>query len=189
MNGYQRTFDKLQSLNPSVASSEATATRSVSAIEPLIETKWAQGSPYNNLCPKRKDLTDGTKCVTGCVATAMAQVMNYHKYPATGNGYISYETNWSKSLSANLADITFDWGNMSDTYDDNSSDAQKEAVANLMKACGYSVYMDYNAKDENGKYSGSSGATSVDIPYALINNFGYNKNITYKDAAYYSSEE
>ena len=46
-------------------------------IEPLITTQWGQGSPYNNLCPE----IDGEHCVTGCIATAMAQVMYYHKWP------------------------------------------------------------------------------------------------------------
>ena len=57
------------------------------AIAPMLRTKWNQDTPYNNLCPP-----DGTKLsMTGCVATAMAQVMNYWRYPASGTGSISYE--------------------------------------------------------------------------------------------------
>jgi hypothetical protein len=54
-------------------------TSSGAPIGPLIKTNWNQGNPYNNLCP----MIDGEHVVTGCVATSMAQVMLYHKCPAT----------------------------------------------------------------------------------------------------------
>lgn len=47
------------------------------SIATMMTTKWDQGAPYNYLCP----LLSGARTATGCVATAMAQVMKYHNWP------------------------------------------------------------------------------------------------------------
>ena len=59
------------------------------AIGPLVTTKWNQDAPFNDKCPMAGD----TRCVTGCVATAMAQVLNYYKFPA--NVQDNYSYTWS----------------------------------------------------------------------------------------------
>lgn len=133
-----------------------------SPIAPLTQSKWNQDAPYNDDCP----LDNGKRSVTGCVATAMAQVMYYHRWPEKGTGSFSYH--WSvgdSTLSVNFADITFDWDDMTDTYGKESTAAQRAAVAQLMYACGVSVHMHYT--------SGGSGAASIDIGHALSNYFGY----------------
>ena len=53
-------------------------------IGPLIETEWSQGTWYNRKCPY--DSNKGSYCVTGCVATAMAQIMKYWNFPQSGRG-------------------------------------------------------------------------------------------------------
>lgn len=148
------------------------------AIAPMIRTKWNQDTPYNNLCPP-----DGTKLsMTGCVATAMAQVMNYWKYPASGTGSISYEAKKiGTTLSMDFSTVSFDWSNMLDSYGDSYTDAQATAVATLMKACGYSVEMNYGANE--------SGAQTINIARALVENFGYNPNITYQQRDYYTGSQ
>lgn len=138
-------------------------------IAPQIKTSWDQGEPYNAQCP-----TYGTdRTWTGCVATAMAQVMNYWKYPERGQGQITYScTSLEKRLSLNFALRAFDWDNMLDEYAGGEwTDAQVDAVAYLMKACGYAVKMDYGLD--------SSGALAMNIPRALTKYFNYDGNIEY----------
>lgn len=148
------------------------------AIAPMLRTKWNQDTPYNNLCPP-----DGTKLsMTGCVATAMAQVMNYWKYPASGTGSISYEAKKiGTTLSMDFSTVSFDWSNMLDSYSESYTDAQATAVATLMKACGYSVEMNYGANE--------SGAVSSNIARALVEHFGYNPNITFQQRDYYAGSQ
>lgn len=137
-------------------------------IEPLVKTKWDQSVPYNNDCP----LINGEKSVTGCVATAMAQVINYHKYPVSGTGSNSYECNGA-TYSFDYGSTTFDWANMLDTYDDNATEPQKAAVAKLMYACGVGVNMQYGVM--------ASGAQDPYIPYALNKFFNYDKGVRLLD--------
>jgi hypothetical protein len=131
------------------------ASKSTTVVQPLIQTKWDQGSPYNDLCP--------SGYVTGCVATSMAQVMKYWNYPTNGIGMHSYMWN-GEYLNADFSNTTYDWENMTNIYGSNSTDIQKNAVATLMYHCGVSVDMNYGP---------NSGATAESVPIALINYFNY----------------
>lgn len=86
-----------------------SGSHSTVAVTPLLTTTWNQGTPYNNLCP---EYTTGKKCATGCVATAMAQVMSYHQWPTSATEPIpGYKTRrYGITLSA-LPATTFDWAN------------------------------------------------------------------------------
>lgn len=149
----------------------------VGVIEPLCKTRWDQGSPYNAQCP----VIGGSPAPTGCVATSMAQAMNYHKYPEVGTGSKTYSWNGRK-LSIDFSAQKFDWDNMINYYAGGSyTQAQGDAVAYLMKACGYSVEMNYTAA--------ASGATSNKIVRALIDNFGYDKGAYYASRDSYSYDE
>ncbi len=145
-----------------------------SAIEPMLQTAWNQAAPFNDLLP------DGV--VTGCVATAMAQVMKYHNYPERGKGTVSTQYGGS-TLSMNLDETVFDWDNMLNNYpSDNLGTAeQRNAVATLMKACGYSVKMDYSTT--------SSGASEYGVCPALLNNFGYDTSMYLHTRAWYSDSK
>lgn len=148
------------------------------AIGPLLTTSWDQGEPYNNKCPKY----GSEKTYTGCVATAMAQVMNYWQYPDVGTGSISYNAaSVDKRLSMTFSNTRFDWGNMITSYNGSYTDAQADAVATLMKACGYAVKMDYGVD--------SSGALSMAVPYALKKYFGYDPNMRHEIRALYTSSQ
>ena len=126
-------------------------------IAPLVKTKWDQGRPYN------QDLKSSAYA-TGCVATAMAQIMNYHKYPERAVGSVSYTDAYGNSYSMNLGEKAFDWANMIDDYSGSYTAEQASAVAYLMKACGYAAKMTY----------GSASGTQVESgAFALVTNFDY----------------
>ena len=147
-------------------------------IAPLVKTQLNQGSPYNNYCP----IYNGCRSVTGCVATAMAQVMKYYNYPAKGTGSHSYTTKTLKiSQSMDFSSTSFRWTSMADSYGSFSSTSQKNAVATLMHACGVSVDMDYTPNE--------SGAPSMNVASALANYFGYDKGVRYLMRDYYGMAE
>ncbi len=110
-----------------------------SIVGPLLTTTWDQSPFYNDLCP----LDGGTRTLTGCVATAMAQVMKYWNWPVTGVGQHSYNTYSFGTLSADFGATTYDWANMPTSLTSLSSTAQISAVATLMYHCGVAVEMVY----------------------------------------------
>ncbi|MDR2579957.1 MAG: C10 family peptidase [Fibromonadaceae bacterium] len=133
----------------------------------LIKTKWNQGVPYNNKTPA----INGQQTVTGCVATTMAQIMNYHQHPkgAMTGTIPAYLTSDRLAVSSvNLNGLAFDWGNMLNEYGSHSA-AQADAVANLMAVAGKSVEMNYGI---NG-----SAAFSERVVFALKGYFGYDFSI------------
>lgn len=151
-------------------------------IAPMVQTQWDQGAPYNNQCPTY----NGATTYTGCVATAMAQAMYYHRWPTKGTGSASYYwENGNTNLSSSLA-VTFDWNNMLKTYPSATSgtSAQRNAISTLMKACGYSVSMEYGGDNEGG-----SGAATCYVVGALIDNFGYDNATSYEWRDYYTEAQ
>ena len=158
----------------------STEESSGSSLSPLLgNIKWDQDDPYNLLCPLMPGTS--TRTVTGCVATAMAQVMRYHKWPVSGSGAISYTSSSNKiAVTATLTGTNYDWTNMSETYDSNSTTAQESAVSTLMFHCGAIINMDYGL---------SSGASTNKMGQAFKNNFGYNQNIQQYSRNYFSRTE
>ena len=165
------------SSKPASKASRRAGSHAQTAIAPLLTTRWNQGAPYNNLCP------DG--CATGCVATAMAQVMFYtetvtHQNATTTTtaeipGYTTRNKNYT--LDAIPAGATINWSNMTPTYGKSSTEEQQQAVAELMKYCGYAVKMNYGP---------SSGAYTYDIVPALKNYFDYAETVTYLIRSFYT---
>lgn len=156
LEGYVSEIKKFGTLTPIMSTSTGKA------VKPLIKTEWHQDRPYNNMVPT---LEDGTHCVTGCVNTAQAQIMNYYKYPKQGKGIVSYTWN-NHTLSADLGASHYDWDNMLDNYATQYTEQQANAVALLMRDCGYANETNY----------GWSSPTSVNY-VALVENFGYDRGI------------
>jgi hypothetical protein len=133
-------------------------------IAPLVTAQWSQDFPFNNQCP----IVDGERCVTGCVATAMAQVMYFHKYPKTTVGPIEGYTYESNNLTVpELPATTFKWDKMKDRYDDYQEKGESvDAVAELMRYCGQAVEMFY-----------TPWASTCFIGFAdrMVKYFGYSK--------------
>ena len=147
-------------------------------ISPLLETiAWNQGAPYNRFCP----LVQGTRCATGCVATAMAMVMKYWEWPIHGTGEASYTSStYNLELSADFSQSTYEWKSMLNRYDGTYTDVEAVAVAKLMSDVGISVRMNYGP---------SSGTSAKRVPLALANNFFYNKGVKYLERCYFDTEE
>ena len=117
-------------------------------VEPLVMSHWDQGTPYNNYCPTK----NGQRSVTGCVATALAQVLRYNRYPENGEGSLS-KTYFGNTYTADYGETTYDFDNMLDDYYYGSyTSEQAEAVATLMLHCGLAVNMDYSPSG-SGAYS------------------------------------
>ena len=149
--------------------SNSSTMLKASTVSPLLTSQWDQMSPYWNQCPSY----GGSTCLTGCVATAMAQVMYYWKYPAELPALPAYTTNTRHISVAALSGTTVDWNSMTNTYSSSSSTAAKNAVATLMRYCGQSCEMDYDNYNNGG-----SGAYSDD-QLAGMKLFGYNSGATY----------
>ena len=163
----------LQSIANEIAYAKANkipmkAAESVgSAIEPLVKSKWNQSYPYNIYTP----VVNGSNAPTGCVATAVAQIMNYHQWPAapTGTGFAK-DTNGNE-YEMSFDGITFDWDKMQNSLDYYSPQESIEAVATLMKCAGYGVYMNYGATE--------SRAYSKYVAHYLPSFFNYSSGISH----------
>lgn len=138
--------------------------RDMDAVQPLVSTKWDQAPHVNALCPGGS--------VTGCVATAMAQVMKYHNHPAQGAGFHSYNAGNYGTLSANFGATTYNWGAMP-----NVVNSANNAVATLMYHCGVSVEMEYSP-EVSGAWVISDWTTTENCSeYALKTYFGYDPGL------------
>lgn len=150
-------------------------------VEPMLTTFWDQGYPYNGYCPGGS--------VTGCAATAQAQVMNYWKYPAFGQGSHSYTHVRYGVQQADFGHTLYDWENMPVEATASSPMVEKEAVALLMYHCGVSLEMDYS-RDGSGAagLAGISGYASIDN--SLKDYFGYSNQmrVVHKDFGYGNAE-
>ena len=144
----------------------ATATVPVhDAIPEMLTTRWNQGAPYNDLTPRK---SNGAATATGCVATAMAQVLYFQRSKSVEELQATipaYTTGTQQLAVESIPEGSpIDWDNMLDTYGGSATGLQKQAVAQLMKYCGAAVHMDYDD---------SSGAQPGEVPGAINTYFGY----------------
>lgn len=168
---YQSEISTFLESDPQVGRRVSRAmTQDREAIEPITSTKWDQGAPYNNDCPM--DPRAHRTSVTGCVATAMAQVMKHYEWPINPkgsiNGYI-------------FSGTTLDWDNMIDDYSGSYTAAQSAAVAQLMRQCGEGVQMNYSAYE--------SGAYSQNVPVALTEYFDYSRKVRLQWRDYHNQRD
>ncbi len=167
LQGYIDEMKYLESIN--YQPTKVAPRRSMSNVGVLMTTTWNQRAPYNNQCP----LDNSQRSATGCVATAMAQVVNYHIQndhgPAATIAEIPEYTipNTTITVSAIPSGTAIPSKDLLlNSYANNAgTDAQKTAVAQLMLYCGTSVQMKYS--------SGSSGTQTAYVANALINYFGF----------------
>ena len=136
----------LEAYNHAVNSSVKTraAVPTHADISPLIKTQWNQNTPYNNNCP----VESGVNCPTGCVATATAQIMYYHKWPET-----------------------FNWDAMKTSYTSEDTGEAVDAVAKLMADVGEKVYMQYGAESSSALDMDACEALRIRYGYSENTNY------------------
>lgn len=159
--------------------------RMQSVVEPLLSSRWNQNRYYNRFCP---DAPGGPNnhAYAGCVATAMAQVMRYWGWPATGNGYHAYTPSGFPTQSVNFGATTYQWEQMLDELKNDPDISEIRPIATLIWHCGVSVDMQYGAA--------GSGADMGDSPYAFVNYFRYDDDMEHifkndDEEVFYSDEE
>ena len=111
LDGYDAQYDYLLE-NAQTAPRVTTRTGAFPEIQPLIKSRWGQGAPYWDWCPYNYEKNSEHPCVTGCVATALAQVMNYYQFPKRGQDSYSYTTSFGTTLAIDYDTIHFEWDNM-----------------------------------------------------------------------------
>lgn len=147
------------------------STRTV-VVAPLIQTTWNQYPYYNSMCPIYQYSGYTVQAVTGCVATATAQLFRFWEWPVRGNSSHSYHATSMDDTPVDLGTLSADFGNtiylydlMPTSIDANTNSLMRTQVARLSYHCGVAVDMMYS-------YAGS-GAYSEDLPYAFSHYFDY----------------
>ena len=130
----------------------------------FCQTQWNQDYPYNYCCPEDPAGSGGHTYV-GCLATAMSQLMRFWAYPSKGNGSHCYYHEDYGEICADFGNTEYDWDNMPNTLNSNSSEAEKLATGTLCFHCGVTIDMGYGP-DGSG---GGSGA----IPSVMHTYFDY----------------
>ena len=188
LDGYAEQLKVLAEMSDETATKAMSAPRKArvntrNSIAPLITAKWDQATPYWNKCPQfmnSEDEADGYELAyTGCVATAMSQIMYFHKKPAQTLAEIPSYTftvageNYTYSTVTMEAQpvTTFDWDHMRETYTGAEDEVYTDAVATLMFYAGCAVKMQYGHN--------SSGAYTDDIPKGF-KYFGYGSKLAYR---------
>lgn len=147
------------------------------AVAPLLQTTWNQSPYYNALCPGGS--------VTGCVATAMAQIMKYHNWPVQGAGFHSYNAPNYGTLSANFGATTYNWAAMP-----NNVTSANAAVATLMYHCGVGVDMNYSPQVSGAwVIEANSQGTDQNAENALKTYFNYSADLQGKKRANFTEAQ
>ena len=176
---YEANKPVLKAGQVALTRSKRAAATTYPTIAPILgNVEWGQDTPYNDLCPT----VGGERSVTGCVATAISQIMYVHKYPTKGTGSKTYtsESNNLK-LSVNFGATTYDWNNMLSYYHNNYNSTQANAVATLMYHVGVAADMDYDP-------DGSGAASSIALAN-LGTYFDYDKGIQTLPKDYMKEED
>lgn len=163
MQRYALQIEQIRQQTLQVSSHSAPA-RNYIPIAPIMNIRWNQNAPFNNLCPT----VSGTRCPVGCVATAVSQVMRYYQYPTRGIGSSSYVWN-EQTLSANYGATTYNWANMPTYASTNMTTAQKNAVATLCYHMGVVSEMNYGIS--------GSGTQTVYALKGMVEHFNYDSAI------------
>ena len=150
------------------------------SVGPLLTTTWDQGQYYNAMCPVDEEGPDG-HCLTGCVATAMAQIVNYwgQRQPIHTRGIHSYQSNYGE-LRVNYDSTFYDFAHMPNQLTASSTQQEKDAVAKLMYECGVAVNMGYGTI--------ASGASPHDTRIGLLNYYTFSSDISHVKRSYLSDE-
>ena len=169
--------------NPRKASKRAKANDNLpDSVGPLLTTTWDQGQFYNALCPEDGQHYSG-HVLTGCVATAMAQMVNYwgQQQPLHTRGTHSYTAGNYGDLSVSFDTVTYDFAHMTNALSSESSPEEVNAVAKLIYHCGVAVNMNYSIIE--------SSALNQDTRAALVNFFQFSPDMSFVEKSYFEADE
>lgn len=159
-----------------ITPSRTTATGT--NIEPMLKTSWNQSAPYNKYCPE----VSGQRTPTGCTATATAQVMRFHEWPATPKKDITWESNITgEKEEIKLTSRTYNWSLMLNHYRNGYTTEQADAVAQLMVDVGKAIKSSYGL---NG-----TGSSDIYAAEALVKVFDYSPQIKIANRSEYTCDE
>lgn len=181
LDEYDQQIKMRKALMLAAANDESPAAER-EAIAPMLTTKWGQDNPFNLKCPSYFPLMH---CPTGCVATAMSQILYYNrkssvdKTAADIEGYTTKTNQYQIEFVGKGAKI--DWDNMLDSYSLLSPQSRKQAVAGLMSYCGAALQTDY-------RQDGAS-ANSADVVQTMVKYFDYSSEAEYIDRNQFTTEE
>ncbi|GAB4312232.1 MAG: hypothetical protein Kow00127_02700 [Bacteroidales bacterium] len=136
------------------------------SVEPLLTCTWNQDWPYNYMMPADPQGPGGHVYV-GCVATAMAQIMYYWRYPLVGDHSKTHSYGGYPSVTVNYGQTNYDWDGMVD----NSDSRVNVQMAQIGLHAAVAVSMHW------GPYG--SGAQSTSVPFAMSYYFRYDTDIEY----------
>ncbi len=182
IDGYDRMLEAAQ--ETSIKGSDAVQARvhvKRANIDPMVTAQWDQSSPYNAMSPTY----NGIRCPTGCLTTALAQLVYYNRYPAQGEGSYSYE--WTVNrvsqgfLSTDFSQHTYDYNVMCNTYDDSSSIESCQAVAQLM--------YDLGVLAETAYKPAISSAPMFTTLKRIIKHLKYDKSAIIRSREFYTDKE
>lgn len=177
-NMFTRYGQLIKAMSGRLRGAQRPALRSWNAVEPLLgNLAWGQGNPYNALTPK----VDGNRAPTGCVATALAQVMRYHCWPANGIGKGVYTINGKNKKTVSIDGHSYNWTTMHNSYGSTTSTEENYAVARLLYDVGVAARMSYSKWE--------SSAFSAYAATALIENFSYSRALRAMNRMYHTSDE
>ncbi len=157
----QESWDFLLQFDPEARTPLACTPPSI-----LLLTRWNQGTPYNKYLPE----INGKKVVAGCVSVAMAQLMKYHRHPATGTGTAAYI--WKDSLLSTSFNRPYNWANMPDSVSLTEEEYKSDEVALLLR----------DLAIVNSALFGDEGTSAVGNFQALAEHFHYAKEIESMDS-------
>lgn len=152
---------------------------SLENIPAMMTTRWNQSPIYNNLCPY--DSIHNARTVVGCVATAMAQIMRYWRYPAYGEGFYAYNYRHYGEISADFGNTSYLWHIMPNVCNEFCQESEINATATISYHCGVGVKMMYGTSAEGGSgaYSECGPWTSHCAVNAFVDYFKYDSSINF----------
>ncbi|MBN2175088.1 MAG: thiol protease/hemagglutinin PrtT [Bacteroidales bacterium] len=133
------------------------SSEKILAVAPMIHCKWNQGCYFNSFFPE-EPLGPCGHLYTGCVATAMAQLMKYYNFPIHGTGSNSYNSNYG-FVEANFED-GYNWYEM-----EFQLSGENDAVAELLFHDAVSINSQF--------FPNGTGGFDFDARDALVEYFNY----------------
>lgn len=122
----------------------------------LKTADWNQGAPFNRLCYT----SSGQQALTGCVPTAYAILMQYHKWPERANEKKVYHSGTGESV---ILGHDYDWDNILDSYNGTYNETEADAVAVLMRDIGYAYQVAYGTGSTDSGAGGEGAAKLIEV--------------------------